>query len=619
MERRLAAILAADVVGFSRLMGANEVGTLTALKAHRAELIDPLIAGHHGRIVKLTGDGMLVEFASVVNAVACSTLIQQQMFVRNAGIPEDRRLQFRIGINLGDIIVEDDDDIFGDGVNVAARIESIAKPGGVSVSAAVRDNVGNRLELSWRDTGEQKLKNIERLVRVYDVCIDGEPPGGGDDSGAFCRVAGSDKPSVAVLPFDNMSGDPEQEYFSDGITEDLITDLSKISGLFVVGRNTMFTYKHKAVQLQQAATELGVNFLLEGSVRKMGNRVRITSQLIDGATGGHVWADRYDRELTDIFALQDEITRTIVEQLKVRLLPEEKTAIELAPTGNVEAYTYYLRGRQFFRMTTKSFLLLARRMFVKATELDPDYARAYTGIANCDSLLNAWHGVAMSVDEVLAITDKALSLEPGLAEAYAARGVALLVSERRDEAVTAFETALALDPNSHEANFLYAKYNFISGNLERAAALFIRALELQPDDYFAPLVLQSVYHSLGRSEEAKRYAWLGLKRAEDALRLHPEASDPAQLGAATLAALGENERAQEWLARALAIDPDDNNVRYNAACTYALLGRTDQAIDLLEASLPTLRGHLKTWFQTDPDLDSIRAHPRYGRLLQLAN
>ena len=400
MERRLSAIMAADVVGYSRLMGANEVGTLTSLREHRAELIDPCIAEHQGRIVKLTGDGMLVEFSSVVSAVDCAVDVQREMRLRNAAVPEDRRIEFRIGINLGDVIVEGDD-IFGDGVNVASRIEGVAKPGGVSVSSSVRENVGNKLDLAYEDMGEQSLKNIDFPVRVFNVVL-----GSGAAklrAGAEPEVAAAEKPSIAVLPFNNMSDDHGQEFFSDGITEDIITDLSKVSGLFVVGRNTSFTYKGKAVQLQQVAAELGVKFILEGSVRKAGQRVRVTGQLIDGATGGHLWADRYDRDLTDIFAIQDEITQSIVEQLKIKLLPKEKKAIGQAPTVNVEAYTYYLKGRQFYNNATKSFVLLARQMFTKAVEIDPAYARAYAGIANCDSRLEGVYGVAMPAGGILAI------------------------------------------------------------------------------------------------------------------------------------------------------------------------------------------------------------------------
>src|SRR6266566_314919 len=292
MERRLTTILAADVVGYSRLTGVNEAGTIDALKTLRKDLVDPKIAEHHGRIVKLTGDGILVEFPSVVSAVACAAEIQRAVRARNASVPPETRIEFRIGVNVGDVIVEGDD-ILGDGVNVAARLEGIAPVGGIAVSQSVRDHVGNRLDLDFEDMGERRLKNIEAPIRVYSISV--ERP-----SGDVAASVGQERPSIAVLPFVNMSGDPEQEYFSDGITEDIITDLSKVSGLFVVARNTAFTYKGKHVDVQEVAKRFGVNFILEGSVRKAGARVRVTGQLINGKDGGHVWADRYDRDLTDI-------------------------------------------------------------------------------------------------------------------------------------------------------------------------------------------------------------------------------------------------------------------------------------------------------------------------------
>ena len=615
MERRLSAIMAADVVGYSRLMGANEVGTLTSLREHRAELIDPCIADHQGRIVKLTGDGMLVEFASVVSAVDCAVDVQREMRVRNAAIPEERRIEFRIGINLGDVIVEGDD-IFGDGVNVAARIESVAKPGGVSVSSSVRENVGNKLDLTYEDTGEQELKNIGFPVRVFNIVLGlgaAKPR-----TGAEPEMAEADKPSIAVLPFNNMSDDQGQEFFSDGITEDIITDLSKVSGLFVVGRNTSFMYKGKSVQLQQVAAEMGVKFILEGSVRKAGQRVRVTGQLIDGATGGHLWADRFDRDLTDIFAIQDEITQSIVAQLKIKLLPKEKLAIAKAPTVNVEAYSFYLKGRQLFHHSTKSFLILARQMFAKAVELDPAYARAYAGIANCDSRLSGWYNAPIAAWEILAITDKALSIDPNLAEAHAARGVALANSGQRAEAAAAFERALELDPNSFDANLSFARFCVTDGELERAVQLYTKALEIQPEDSQPPLLMQTVLRTLGRIEEAEKYARLGVKRAEETLRLYPESARPAQGAACALAALGEKEAAIAMMERGLAIDPDDNNARYNAACTYALLGEIDRAMDVMEVWASNAGREQLNWFKHDSDLDPIRHHPRYQALLKVA-
>ena len=602
--------MAADVVGYSRLMGANEVGTLQSLQTHQAELIEPEIAARQGRIVKLTGDGILVEFPSVVNAVEAACAIQRAMPSRNADTPDDRRIEFRIGINSGDVIVEGDD-LFGDGVNVAARIEGLARPGGVAVSQSVREQIGNKLDLLFEDRGEEQLKNIERPVRVYDIVL--EVPA--VTAGTADEGLRADKPSIAVLPFTNMSGDPEQEYFSDGITEDIITDLSKISALFVVGRNTSFTYKGKSVQLQRVAKELGVNFLLEGSVRKAGLKIRVTGQLIDGPTGGHVWADRFDRDLTDIFVIQDEITKAIVDQLRVRLLPEEKAVIGQAPTDNVEAYTLYLKGREFFHSPTKSFLSLARQMFVRATELDPAFARAYAGIASCDARLVGWYGQRIPLDDILAMAGKALELDPGLAEAHAARGEALRVAGRSDEAVAAFEQALALDPNSFEANLSYGRHARGMGDLERSAELFTRALEVQPDDYQAPILLQSMLLALGRKEEANKYGRLGLARAEEALRLHPEGSRPAQLGACVHARAGDRPETIRWIEKALWIDPDDAQAQYNVACCWALIGEPERALDMLETW--SKRGGVlaRNWLERDPDLASIKSSPRYAQLL----
>jgi adenylate cyclase len=612
MERRLSAILAADVVGYSRLMGCNEVGTLTALNGRRSEVIEPRIAEHGGRVVKLTGDGLLAEFPSVVNAVECATSIQRAMRERNIDVPEDRRIELRIGINLGDVIAEGDD-IFGDGVNVAARIESVGRPGGVAVSAAVRDHIGNKLDVGFEDTGEHQLKNIDQPVRIFEVVLAASD---GLAVAAGSAVGMDAKPSIAVLPFTNMSGDPEQEFFSDGITEDIITDLSKISGLFVVGRNTSFTYKGKSVQLQRVSNELGVKFLLEGSVRKAGERVRVTGQLIDGPTGGHVWADRYDRDLTDIFAIQDEITKAIVEQLKVRLVPEEKKAIAQVPTENVEAYTLYLKGREFFHNLTKWFVQLARQMFVKAVEIDPAFARAYAGIANCDARLAGSYGAQIEVDEILATAGKALALDPDLADAHAARGHALSNSGRAVEAEEAFEKALALEPNNFEANYLYARLCIKQGQRERAAELLIRALEVQPGDSQSAFLLNNVLRGLGHMEEAEKYGRLGLKRAEEQLRLHPESSRPAQLGACVLARLGERDRAVEWIERALSIDPDDVNCQYNAACVWAILGEDERAFDQLHLWSLQTGADSRRWLEHDPDFDRLRDHPRYQELVK---
>ena len=608
MERRLTAILAADVVGYSRLMTIDEGGTLAALTSLRKNLVNPKISEHNGRIVKLTGDGMLIEFPSVVSAVACAVDIQSAMRARNATEPAGR-IEFRIGVNLGDIIVEDGD-IFGDGVNVAARLEGIAPIGGIAVSQSVRDHVGKRLDLAFEDMGERRLKNIESPIRVYTISVEHTSTDG-------AASAGQERPSVAVLPFVNMSGDPEQEYFSDGITEDIITDLSKVSGLFVVARNTAFTYKGKHVDVQEVAKRLGVNFILEGSVRKAGARVRVTGQLINGKDSGHVWADRFDRDLTDIFAIQDEITHAIVEQLKVKLLPQEKKSIGQTPTGNVEAYTYYLRGRQFFHRHSKSYYQLARRMFAKAVELDPAYARAYAGIADCDSFLFLHYSAPVEIKGIFETSAKALALESGLAEAHASQALALSLEQRYSEAMAEFEKAIALDPNSFEGYYFYARACFAEGKLERAAALFEHAAEIKPDDYQSVCLLIQIYRSLGRDGEKESAARRGIERAERELTLHPDNPRPAYLGAAALVTLGQNDRAKEWLARTLAIDPDDILTQYNAACIYSRLGEIDTAFDLLERLLPHANHETKAWIKHDSDFDPLRKHPRYQKILEL--
>ena len=616
VQRRLAAILAADVVGYSRLMEANEERTLGALRQHRREFFDPTVVKHGGRIFKVMGDGFLVEFGSVLNAARCAVEIQRGMFERNAGIPEDRHIKFRIGINLGDIIV-DEGDVYGDGVNMAARLEALAGPGGIACSAVVRHQVGNKLELEFVDQGEKSVKNVAQPVHVYFINWSGVA----QNSVFQSTTAGtprlrSDKPSVAILPFANMSNDPEQEFFSDGITEDIITDLSNVSGLFVLGRNTVFTYKGRAVNLEHIAKELGVAYVVEGSVRKAGQKVRVNAQLIEGATGGHLWAARYDRDLTDIFAIQDEITRTIVDQLKVKLLPEEKKAIEQSPTENVDAYTFYLKGREFFHRGSKPFYAMAKKMFAKAIELDPLYARAYAGVADCDSFLYLDYSEGSSLDGILANCARALELDSTLAEARASRGLALSASQKYREAAEEFESAIASNPNLFEAHYFYARSCFVQGKLEEAAMHWERAAEIKPDDCQSAFLPGQVYRSLGRLKDEEKTTRRGVERAERDLARHPENARSAYLLAVGLAFLGEAERAKQWAARAVAIDPDDVMTKYNIACFHAVLGEIDRAFDLLEELIPRGNADMKAWVMNDSDFDVLHSHPRWQRVLE---
>jgi len=430
------------------------------------------------------------------------------------------------------------------------------------------------------------------------------------------RAAVQSGASIAVLPFVNMSGDPEQEYFSDGISEDLITDLSRISGLFVPARNSTFAYKGVAAKLQQVCQELGVRHLLEGSVRKAGGRVRIVAQLIDGETGGHLWAERYDRDLTDVFAVQDEITHRIVESLRVKLLPSERKAIEKVPTENLEAYQYYLRGRQFFRRQMRSSLEIARRMFLRAIELDPNYARAYAGLADCESELYMSDYPEATPQAILAASAKALELDPDLAEAHASRGLALLTLEGHAAGEAALKRAMALDPNLFEALKFYARSCQSQRRYAEAAEYFARAWTAGPDDIRCPVLLAQAYKDLGRHAEAEAVLRRALVKIERELQRHPEHANAAALGATALARLGETARARDWVSLAHSLAPDDVLTLYNAACAYALLGETETAIDLLDHALPPARGRMRKRPEHDSDLDSLRSHPRFQALLQ---
>ena len=456
VERRLTAILAADVAGYSRLIGADEEGTLAQLKAFRKTLVDPTIAKHRGRIVKTTGDGMLVEFASAVDAARCAVEVQRGMADENTEIPQAKRIEFRIGIHLGDIII-DDNDIFGDGVNIAARLESIAVPGGISISRAVHDQVRDRINVCFDDKGEIALKNIARPVQVFAIS-------GAKESKTTVSpeskpaLALPDKPSIAVLPFTNMSGDPEQDYFADGMVDDIITALSHFKALFVIARNSSFTYKGRAVDVKQVGRELGVRYVLEGSVRKAANRVRITGQLVDTATGAHLWADRFDGGLGDIFDLQDQVTESVVGAIAPAV---EKAEIERAkrkPTESLDAYALYLRGlARFYQFANRQANDEALRLFNSAIELDPDFASAYGRAAACYVFAksNGWISVTPNeIAEVTRLAQRAVELGKDDAIALAASGWALAYVVRDLEAGAGLiDRALVLNSNLAEAWF----------------------------------------------------------------------------------------------------------------------------------------------------------------------
>jgi adenylate cyclase len=452
VDRRLAAIFAGDIAGYSRLMGVDEEGTLRQLKVHRKELVDPKITEHRGRIVKTTGDGMLVEFVSVVDAVRCAVDIQLGMAERNADSPVESRIQFRIGINVGDII-SDDNDIYGDDVNVAARLESMADPGGICISATVRDQVGDRLGVGYEDLGEQHLKNINRAIHAFRVLLNGQSSEAinGVSGGQATSQVSARKPSIAVLPFVNMSGDAEQEFFADGLTEDIITELSRFRELLVISRNAVFVHKGKPVKAQTIAREFGVDYVVEGSVRKAADRVRVTVQLIDGATETHVWAERYDRKLEDIFAIQDEVTSAIVATLFGRVEAARHDRVQRKRTENMAAYEYVLTGKVMHHWSNREANAEALRLLDRAIEIDPNYghAHAWKACVTGQAWLHKWcENPDVSLQLISDELQTALSLDDNDADVHRILAALKLIFNEYDKAIYHQERALSLNPNS---------------------------------------------------------------------------------------------------------------------------------------------------------------------------
>jgi adenylate cyclase len=578
VERRLAAIVAADMVGYSRLMEADEVGTLTRLKTHRLELIDPAITSNKGRIIKTTGDGMLLEFQSVADAMQCAIEIQRRMAGRNAELPAARWIQFRIGINLGDVIVEDGD-VFGDGVNVAARLQELAEPGGICVARAVRDQVqvGDRFDVAFEDLGEQTVKNIVRPIPAVRVRLD---PADATAPKARQMAAGvdarSDRPSIAVLPFANMSGEPEQEFFADGLTEDIITALSRFRELFVISRNSAFVYKGRAVPIQDFAKQVGVQYVVEGSVRKVGNRVRVTVQLIDAISDRHIWAERYDRELEDIFAIQDEVTSAIVATLPGRIEAARIDRAERKPTANMAAYEYVLTGKVLHHRSTPEDNLEAQRMLDRAIALDPKYAHAHAWKACV--LGQAWvYGWCDDRDATIAEVGEELQI------------------------------ALALDDNDSDVHRILAAWNLVQPNYDKATFHQEWALSLNPNNDSIVVQQGELLTWLGRAEEG--IDWI--KRAMQLNPYHPERYW-SHLGRAYYVARRYAEAAQAF-ARISA--PDHTHHAFLAAALAQMGDATAAAAHAQQVTRKapgfSAEAHLETLHYQRP---SDREHHREGLL-----
>ena len=548
IERRLTAILAADIAGYSRLMGADEEGTLERFKALRGELVDPKIGEHRGRMVKTTGDGILIEFPSVIEAVSCAVAVQREMARRNAGTPQDRRIAFRIGVNLGDIIVEDGD-IHGDGVNIAARLEGIAEPGGICISEDAFRQVRGKVDAEFDDLGEQSLKNIVRPMRIYRIKLARAP------DASLTALPLPDKPSLALLPFQNLSSDPEQEYFADGMVEEITTAIARLPWLFVIARNSAFTYKGKPVNVKQVAQELGVRYVLEGSVRKAGNRVRITGQLIDTTTGAHIWADSFDGALDDIFELQDRVASSVAGTIEPKLRQSEIERASRKPTANLTAYDLYLRAlARSYRYTDEGLaeaVVLARQ----ALAIDPSFAPAAALVGRCRWVLRVQGWGALSdedIGEACRLARQALEAARDDAETiWQAAWTLFRLAGEAAMAAAAIDRALALNPNAAHAWLIRGHMHAVRHQPEAAIEAIERARRLSPFDpysFFYAAAIAAAHFAARRFEQA-------IEWADRALHDQPRLAAAMRVKVAALAYLGRLDEARAELSRLLALDP----------------------------------------------------------------
>jgi adenylate cyclase len=639
VERRLTAILAADVAGYSRLMGADEEGTLAQLKAHRREVVDPRIGEHRGRIVKTTGDGLLAEFASVVDAVRCAVEIQDEMAKRNADVPSDRRIEFRVGINVGDIII-DESDIFGDGVNVAARLEALAAPGGICVSRMARDQVRDKLAVSFEDLGEQQVKNIARPVRAYRVVTDAAvrvaaaaprrrrwmprraiaasiavlvvlaigaaafwllyPPHPAPTAGGAPATppALPDKPSIAVLPFANLSGDPAQDYLADGLTDNLLDALAQNPGLFVIARNATQVYRGKAAAPRAVATDLGVRYVLEGSVQKSGDRIRVTAQLIDAVNDNHLLSQKYDRNLTDLFALEDDLSLQIAGALDAQLSGTTWARIIAQGTRNLEAWENLVKGRQAFWRFTPADMGEAQRLVQRAVDLDPNYSPAWNLLA-WTYFLQADQGWAKdrlaALERARQLNAKALKLDPEFAGPHLLRtGLERLpdLPEYDPEAALAdARKSVALAPNDDNSHRELGLALYMLGHFDEAAAEFATTLRLNPH----PPIVHTGLHVMALS--ATGHYQQAIAEIEAAIAADPKSPlGPYYRGSVEVFA-GNYANAARWFERAREVDPVSSWSAYFLAQVYDQLGRVDDAISLLENGPPQWRSNpdIRLW------------------------
>jgi len=610
LPHHLAALWFADIAGYSARVVEDERGALQLVEILQA-LSRSTVQRHEGRVVKFLGDAVLAEFPSTEMAVRAAAVLSKEYAERSA--KTGRAHDLRIGVHLGDVALDADGDLYGDGVNAAARIEAAVNPGQVVVSEDVWRQIRGREGFRFEPFGNRNLKGVGS-IDLYVVTLD-ESLAAMEEKIQSGEQAKKKIRSIAVLPFADLSAEADQEHFSDGVAEEILNALSKVAGLRVPARTSCFAFRGATLDAREIGKRLGVEALLDGSIRKAGKRVRISVQLVDANNGYQLWSERFDREIEDIFAIQDEIARSVLESLGLALTEREEFRFLKPSTTNIEAYEFYLRGRKLYHKWTRQSVKFARQMFEHAVKVDPDFAAAWAGLANAYVDLFRWSRKPRDLEEAKRASENALKLNPNSAEAHVSAGQALAIERRFREAASAFERAIKEDPTVYEAYYFYGRAMFESGDVEKAMELFEKAQHVRPDDYESHTLRAQALTELGREDEARQANQVAVECIEKHLELNPDEARAYSLGASILIRLGQNERSKQWTQQAMMLAPADPLVLYNAACNWALLGETDHALDGLERALEAGVA-VGDWIKHDPDFASLRNHPRFRAIVK---
>jgi adenylate cyclase len=606
LPHHLVALWFADIAGYSERAAQDERGALQLIEILQA-LSRNIVERHEGRVVKFLGDAVLAEFPSTEMAAHAAAALSQDF--REESARSGRAHNLRIGVHIGDVAVDTDGDLYGDCVNAAARIEASVDPGQVVVSEDVWRQIRGREGLRFESLGRRDLKGVGS-IDLYVVSL--------EETATASAVSEQRKEkirSIAVLPFADLSAERDQEHFSDGVAEEILNALSKVGGLHVPARTSCFAFRGASLDAREIGKRLGVEALLDGSIRKAGKLVRISVQLIDVSNGYQLWSERFDREIEDIFAIQDEIARSVLESLGLALTEREEFRFLKPSTTNIEAYEFYLRGRKLYHKWTRQSVKFARQMFERAVKVDPDFAAAWAGLANAYVDLFRWSRKPRDLEKAKRASENALKLVPNSAEAHVSAGQALAIQRRFPEAANAFERAIKEDPTVYEAYYLYGRAMVESGDVEKAVELFEKAQQVRPDDYESHTLRAQALTELGREDEARHANQVAVECIEKHLELNPDEARAYSLGASLLIRLGQNERSKQWTQQAMTLAPADPLVLYNAACNWALLGETDHALDGLERAIEAGVA-VGDWIKHDPDFASLRGHPRFQAIVK---